>query len=109
MIDESRKTELGVGIFLFVGLLLLGVLILKFSGLRETLKDSYEISVTFPSAAGLVEGAPVKLGGAAVGEIAEKPVLNDTFTGVISRDSLRMALLITWMVVVYWLPSQSCW
>lgn len=81
--DDNRKTELLVGLFLLVGLLLLGVLILQFSGVREALKEKYKLSISFPSAAGLVQGAPVKLGGATIGEVAQKPRLNETFNGVV--------------------------
>ncbi len=81
--DEGRKTELLVGLFLLVGLLLLGVLILQFSSLREAMKPRYKLNVTFPSAAGLIENAPVKLGGATVGEVSAKPRLNPRFNGVI--------------------------
>ena len=81
--DESKKTELLVGLFLFVGLVLLGGLILQFSGVRESLKEKYTLSVTFPSAAGLVKGAPVKLGGASVGEVSKRPMLNEQFNGVV--------------------------
>jgi ABC-type transporter Mla subunit MlaD len=80
--DENRKTELLVGLFLLVGLLLLGALILQFSSVSEALKPKYELSINFPSAAGLVQGAPVKLGGATIGEVARKPRLNATFNGV---------------------------
>lgn len=81
--DNNRKTELLVGLFLLVGLLLLGVLILQFSRVSELLKDKYELEVSFPSAAGLVQGAPVKLGGATIGEVATKPRLNAAFNGVV--------------------------
>jgi len=81
MDEENRKTELLVGLFLFVGLALLGVLILQFSSVKESLKEKYQITLNFPSADGLVQGAPVKLGGATIGEIATRPRLNSTFNG----------------------------
>jgi len=80
--EESRKTELLVGLFLLIGIALLAILVLQFSGVQEALKEKYALTVKFPSAAGLVQGAPVKLGGATIGEISRRPQLNETFNGV---------------------------
>lgn len=83
MIDSDKKTEMLVGLFLFIGLLLLGGLILTFGRVREVFKDTYHLQVSFPNAAGIKEGSPVFLGGSRVGKVDKKPQLNDTFTGVI--------------------------
>ncbi|WP_395741858.1 MlaD family protein [Prosthecobacter sp.] len=83
MIDSDKKTEMLVGLFLFIGLLLLGGLILTFGRVREVFKDTYHLQVAFPNAAGIKEGSPVFLGGSRVGKVDKKPQLNDTFTGVI--------------------------
>lgn len=83
MIDSDKKTEMLVGLFVFVGLLLLGGLILQFGRVREVFKDTYHLRVAFPNAAGIKDGSPVFLGGSRVGKVDKKPKLNDTFTGVI--------------------------
>lgn len=83
MIDSDRKTEMLVGLFVFVGLLLLGGLILQFGRVREIFKDTYHLHVAFPNASGIKEGSPVFLGGSRVGKVDKKPMLNETFTGVI--------------------------
>lgn len=83
MIDSDKKTEMLVGLFVFVGLLLLGGLILQFGRVREVFKDTYHLRVAFPNAAGIKDGSPVFLGGSRVGKVDKKPQLNDTFTGVI--------------------------
>jgi len=83
MIDSDKKTEMLVGLFLFVGLLMLGGLILQFGRVREVFKDTYTLRVAFPNASGIKEGSPVFLGGSRVGKVNQKPQLNDTFTGVI--------------------------
>lgn len=83
MIDSDRKTEMLVGLFVFVGLLLLGGLILQFGRVREIFKDTYHLHVAFPNASGIKEGSPVFLGGSRVGKVDKKPKLNETFTGVI--------------------------
>jgi phospholipid/cholesterol/gamma-HCH transport system substrate-binding protein len=83
MIDSDKKTEMLVGLFLFIGLLLLGGLILTFGRVREVFKDTYHLYVAFPNASGIKEGSPVFLGGSRVGKVDKKPQLNANFTGVI--------------------------
>lgn len=81
--NSERKTELLVGLFLFIGILMLGGIILQFGGLREWFEDSYRLRVAFPNASGIKEGSPVYLGGSKVGKVSRHPELNDTFTGII--------------------------
>lgn len=83
MDDRDKKTELLVGLFLLVGMVMMGLLILQFGAVREVFKGTYHLRVAFPDAAGIRDGSPVVLGGARVGNVKDKPVLNDTFTGVI--------------------------
>ena len=83
MMDSNKKTEMLVGLFVFVGLLLLGGLILQFGRVREVFKDTYTLRVSFPNASGIKDGSPIFLGGSRVGKVKDKPKLNATFTGVI--------------------------
>ncbi len=82
MEERDKKTELLVGLFLSVGLLLLGVLIIQFSSIRELFKDTYDITLPLADASGIKEGSPVMLGGSRIGKVSAKPKLNATFTGV---------------------------
>lgn len=81
--NKDRKTEILVGLFLLVGLLMLGGVILEFGSLRTFFRDTYELKVAFPNAAGIKEGSPVFLGGSKIGKVVTSPDLNETFTGVI--------------------------
>jgi len=81
--NSHRKTDILVGMFLFVGLLLLGALILQFGSLRSYFRDSYVLKVAFPKASGIKEGSPVYLGGSKIGKVLYHPRLNDTYSGVI--------------------------
>lgn len=83
MDERDKKTELLVGLFLTVGLLLLGTLILQFGSVRELFKGTYAIRVTLPDGTGVKEGTPVLLGGRKIGKAGDKPGFNSTFTGVI--------------------------
>lgn len=77
MAAEEKKTELLVGLFVFCGLVLLGVLILQFSRIGDLFREKYPITVTFSDASNLSKAAPVRLGGATIGRVSEKPVLDD--------------------------------
>lgn len=81
--NPNRKTDILVGMFLFVGLLLLGALILQFGSLRSYFRDTYVLKVAFPKASGIKEGSPVYLGGSKIGKVLYHPRLNDTYSGVI--------------------------
>lgn len=83
MEERDKKTELLVGLFLTVGLVLLGLLILQFGSVRELFKHTYEISVPFPDGTGIKDGTPVLLGGSKVGKVPRRPMLNANFNGVI--------------------------
>jgi phospholipid/cholesterol/gamma-HCH transport system substrate-binding protein len=83
MDERDKKTELLVGLFLFVGLVLLGLLILQFGSLRELFKGTYDLRVSFSDASGLKEGSPVMLGGARIGKVKARPEHDDTFTRLI--------------------------
>lgn len=83
MEERDKKTELLVGLFLFVGLVLLGLLILQFGAVRELFKTTYEVSVPFADGTGIKEGTPVMLGGQRIGKVPRNPELNDKFNGVV--------------------------
>ena len=83
MEERDKKTELLVGLFLFIGLMLLGGLILQFGSVRELLKKTYEITVPFADGTGVKEGTPVMLGGSKIGKVPRLPKLNDQSNGVI--------------------------
>jgi virulence factor Mce-like protein len=82
MDERDKKTELLVGLFLTVGLLLLGLLILQFGSIRELFKGSYTITLPLPDATGIKAGSPVMLGGSRIGKVSKTPDLNATFNGV---------------------------
>lgn len=76
--DSSRKTELWVGVFLFVGLALLGGLIVQFGRFGDRLRGKYSLTIVFDDASGLIKGSEVRMGGARIGKVAEQPELNES-------------------------------
>lgn len=89
MAANTKKTETMIGVFLFLGLSFLGAIILLFGNLGDFFKDRYEIKVNFSEAAGVIKGSSVRLRGAKVGKVAEKPVLlgGDQIQVILAIDS----------------------
>jgi phospholipid/cholesterol/gamma-HCH transport system substrate-binding protein len=80
--NPNRKTELLVGLFLLVGLAMVGALILQFGRMSELFTDSYTLKLAFPNAPGIKKGSPVYLGGSRIGKVKDKPVLEPDSSGV---------------------------
>jgi phospholipid/cholesterol/gamma-HCH transport system substrate-binding protein len=72
---HERGLEFKVGIFVFVGLAMLGALVVQFGRLGEGFKAYYTITVRFDDAAGLLKGTDVLLAGARIGKVAGAPKL----------------------------------
>jgi len=68
MIFGKTKMEMKVGIFVFVGLVLLFVFILSIGGFR-TWTSGYKVNFTFHFVNGVKLGAPVRYAGVDVGEV----------------------------------------
>jgi virulence factor Mce-like protein len=74
--ESKAKTELWVGVFLFIGLALLGGLIVQFGRFSDRMRGKYQLTVVFDDAAGLIKGSEIRMGGARIGKVAEPPELN---------------------------------
>ena len=72
---HERGLEFKVGIFVFVGLAMLGALLVQFGRLGEGFKTYYTITVRFNDASGLLKGTDVLLAGARIGKVADGPKL----------------------------------
>jgi phospholipid/cholesterol/gamma-HCH transport system substrate-binding protein len=73
----KKRTELYVGLFIFIGLFLLGGLVLQFGKFRERLGGQYSLTVVFDDASGVIKGSEIRMGGARIGQVASLPELND--------------------------------
>ena len=73
--EKKGRTELLVGLFLFIGLAILGALVITFGRLGQGLVSPYELTVLFPNANGLTTGADVLLSGAKIGFVTAQPQL----------------------------------
>src|SRR5881398_3442138 len=79
---HERGLEFKVGIFVFVGLAMLGALLVQFGRLGEGFKTYYPLTVRFNDASGLLKGTDVLLAGARIGKVAGGPRLVREGTGV---------------------------
>ena len=72
---HERGLEFKVGVFVFVGLAMLGALVVQFGRLGEGFKTYYTLTVRFKDASGLLKGTDVLLAGARIGKVAGAPRL----------------------------------
>jgi len=87
---REKKRETTAGLFVLIGLLFLGVLIVEFGRFGDRFTDHYQLYVEFPDTAGIIKNSDVRLRGAKIGRVADHPELT---TGKAS-SSVRMELLI---------------
>jgi virulence factor Mce-like protein len=70
---HEQGLEFKVGAFVFVGLAMLGALVVQFGRLGEGLRTYYPLTVRFNDASGLLKGSDVLLAGAKIGKVAGGP------------------------------------
>jgi ABC-type transporter Mla subunit MlaD len=75
MSTERKGVEFLVGLFLLAGLSAIAVLVVLFGRVGQAMEDSYEITVEFPNASGIVKGSEVLLSGARIGNVDALPEL----------------------------------
>ncbi len=66
---KDIKLELGVGVFLVIGIASLSFLAIRMGGIDVSGEGSYILNAKFASASGLKEGAQVELAGVKVGKV----------------------------------------
>lgn len=75
MSTERKGTELFVGLFLVIGFAVIAVMVVMFGRVGSGLTKTYQITVEFPNASGLIKNADVLLAGAKIGDVADTPFL----------------------------------
>jgi len=73
MVNAQKRLEIKVGLFVFIGLVIIAGMAVEFGRVGQGLSDTYNITVQFPNASGLVKSADVQLSGARIGVVAEAP------------------------------------
>lgn len=77
---KEKRLETLVGLFVLLGFLALGVLIVQFGRFGESKVDTYSVSVEFQDAAGIIKGSEVRMGGAKIGRVVTTPSLTYDLT-----------------------------
>jgi phospholipid/cholesterol/gamma-HCH transport system substrate-binding protein len=77
MPNPKKRTEVFVGLFLLIGLSLLGGLIMQFGKFKDRMTGHYGLTVVFDDASGVIKGSEVRMGGARIGQVARLPELNE--------------------------------
>jgi phospholipid/cholesterol/gamma-HCH transport system substrate-binding protein len=70
-VPQQRSTEIKVGIFVAICLVLIAGMIIRFGKYTRFAEKTYEITVVFPNVGGLVRDASVLYGGIAVGKVRD--------------------------------------
>lgn len=82
MSTERKGLEIYVGLFFFVGLATIAVMVIVFGRVGEGLQKTYPIVVEFPNASGLIKDSYVLLSGAQIGKVATTPKLTGSMFAV---------------------------
>jgi phospholipid/cholesterol/gamma-HCH transport system substrate-binding protein len=82
MTAQEYATQLRVGIFMGIGLLAIALMVVYFGRFGERIREYYKITVQYPNASGIYEGANVLLAGAKVGSVESDPAILPTLEGV---------------------------
>jgi len=75
MSTKKKVPVFSVGVFLLVGLSLLGWMVIKY-GATNKVQKGYDVEISFSDASGIIKGGLVRLAGANVGYVSEVPILN---------------------------------
>ena len=75
MSTERKGIEIYVGLFLFIGIATIAVMVVVFGRVGEGFAKTYPLILQFPNASGLVKDSDVLLAGARIGKVATHPKL----------------------------------
>ncbi|HEY5779751.1 MAG TPA: MlaD family protein [Terrimicrobiaceae bacterium] len=82
MTAKERASQLRVGIFMALGLLAIGLMVVYFGRFGDSIHGNYRIRVEYPNASGIYKGASVLLAGAKIGSVENNPVILPDMEGV---------------------------
>ena len=73
MNNQNTGLEIKVGLFVFIGLVIIAVMAVQFGRVGQGLSEFYMLTVKFSNAGGIIKNSEVRLAGAKVGIVAEDP------------------------------------
>ncbi|MCX6967326.1 MAG: MlaD family protein [Verrucomicrobia bacterium] len=89
MTNQQKGLEIKVGLFVFIGLIIIAFMAIQFGRVGQGLSEFYLLTVKFPNASGIIKNAEVHLAGAKVGVVAEDP---QAVSGQIGYVSVKMKI-----------------
>ena len=84
MSQKSDSNATLVGLFLFIGIGCLGLMVAQFSNIIGKFQGDYEVRVVFPDASGLVKYSDVTYGGAKVGRVVTSPKMQEDTSVIVT-------------------------
>ncbi|MBK1831278.1 MCE family protein [Verrucomicrobiaceae bacterium R5-34] len=72
---REKRRETKAGLFVLIGLVLLGVLVVQFGRFGDRFTGHYPLYIEFPDTAGIIKGSDVRFRGAKIGRVATVPEL----------------------------------
>ena len=87
---REKHHERTAGLFVLIGLLLLGFLIVEFGRFGDRFRGHYPLYIEFPDTAGIIKNSEVRLRGAKIGRVATNPEL--TMDRTSSNVSMEMRI-----------------
>ncbi len=87
MIRQKNNLEVKVGIFVFIGVIILTIVVFSIGG-KNFFRVGYNIKVIFNFANGLEVGAPVRVAGVSVGEVKDIIIKSDPDSGSTKVEAL---------------------
>jgi len=87
----EKRRETTAGLFILIGLILLGVLIVEFGKFNDRFTDHYPLYIEFSDSSGIIKGSDVRLRGAKIGTVVTNPKLvTSGLGGSIVRIEVRI-------------------
>jgi len=100
MMFRRSNFELKVGIFIFVGIVILSVIVFSI-GNFYSVKRGYALNILFSFANGISVGAPVRYAGVEVGEVQDIEVYFD------EKENIPMVRLSVWVPQNTWINEDA--
>lgn len=98
----NKSLETKVGIFVLLGLAVIGALVVIFGRVGEQIRSYYTLDVTFPNASGLLKGSYVYLAGAPIGRVTSPPKVVDNGNSVQIQvklyDEIKISRKSRWVI-----------
>lgn len=81
---NSRKIELGVGLFVILGVIAVAYLAIRIGGGRLVAPDTYILTARFTNASGLKSGSSVRIAGVTIGDVSKVALKQDEMVALVT-------------------------